>query len=678
MATDRSHKSHKGEISIQKKRHTPDELASQISNYIAPDMPQQHAEFFANLPYLPIGTTDTQGRPWASLLVTPSTGMHVLPQNEMRVSAHISPGDPFLRAVTQTHSTTPEYQLLFAGVGVDFANRRRNKIAGNIVQADTDTSGKLHLRLKSNQHLGNCPKYITVRTLVPHTRKPQMVFDHFDYLDKPLSQECKDVINQASTLFLATKHQPEENAAIDDADMGFNHRGGAPGFVRVYEEPQNPGDKPPHSNSEANSADTPITTYLVLPDYSGNRFYQSLGNIQSDEQVGLAFPDFATGNMLHITGKAENLFDEEAEAIMPRMSLVTRIQVTGAVLIKEALNLRMTSDEEFSPYNPPIRYLRQELEEMGHSSHSDVIGNTEKKATLISVQKLTDTISTFSFQLSTPTEASLPGGFGVFDFSKRLDAGYSHMDEVNPQAVNEDYIRTWTLSSAPTFDAGKKAFSPVEKVDITVKLKPGGLISSFLHNNSALIDQDANRSLELTLKGTGGGFSCFSQTSKAALPQVPNQMLWVAGGVGITPFMSMWNGLMGIMKALPEDPPALSTNIVLVFAGRDDDLNLLRHFLKDQDSLPSSISLTILAYQSVSKEKAEAKSTQVSLKEEFPQAPIQIQQRRLQASDFTSIDNLLNREVFLCGPDGLMRSVQEWLQSQGGDALKIHQESYFF
>ena len=63
--------------------------------------------------------------------------------------------------------------------------------------------------------------------------------------------------------------------------MGVNHRGGAPGFVRVYEE--NDGDA--------------VTTYLVLPDHSGNRFYQSLGNIETDPQVGLVFHGFHHGPM---------------------------------------------------------------------------------------------------------------------------------------------------------------------------------------------------------------------------------------------------------------------------------------------------------------------------------------------------------------------------------------------
>lgn len=43
MTDRRIQKPHEGELFVQKKRHTPDELAEQILSYINTDMPQQHA-----------------------------------------------------------------------------------------------------------------------------------------------------------------------------------------------------------------------------------------------------------------------------------------------------------------------------------------------------------------------------------------------------------------------------------------------------------------------------------------------------------------------------------------------------------------------------------------------------------------------------------------------------------
>lgn len=98
-------------------------------------------------------------------------------------------------------------------------------------------------------------------------------------------------------------------------------------------------------------------SYLVIPDYSGNRFYQSLGNVQADGFAGVVFPDFFSGDLLYVYGEgvtlfhfsfihsslAVNLFDEEASALMPRITLLTRVKVNSVFLIKQALQLEVRS-----------------------------------------------------------------------------------------------------------------------------------------------------------------------------------------------------------------------------------------------------------------------------------------------------------------------------------------------
>ena len=160
------------------------------------------------------------------------------------------------------------------------------------------------------------------------------------------------------------------------------------------------------------------------------------------------------------------------------------------------------------------------------------------------------------------------------------------MDEVNPQMVNEDYIRTWTLSSVPAFNAEKNMFHSTNQVAVTVKRQPGGLISNFLHEYSAkLIEQKS----QIDFKGTGAGFSCF----KPAAPSAPSKMLWVAGGVGITPFMAMWDGLIQMADT---KPAAALSDIVLLFSGRDDDVGILKHFLARKNALPENLKIQILVY----------------------------------------------------------------------------------
>uniref|UniRef100_UPI002618F7E5 pyridoxamine 5'-phosphate oxidase family protein n=1 Tax=uncultured Tateyamaria sp. TaxID=455651 RepID=UPI002618F7E5 len=515
--------------------------------------------------------------------------------------------------------------------------------------------GKVQLRLLSNQHLGNCPKYITVRTLVYTQRTPDLSYDSFEKSTSALPADAKAVIDHASTVFLATKHSAKDKALGIQTDMGVNHRGGAPGFTRVYEEENGEG----------------VATYLVLPDHSGNRFYQSLGNIETDPQVGLVFPDFVSGHVLYVTGEAENLLDTEAEALMPRTNLLTRIKVTGAVLVKNGLNLRLTSEEQFSPYNPPVKHLRQELDEMGHAiaAHDGLAAIT---ATLASTQDLSDSIKTFNFDLSSSVDAPLPGGFGVFDFSEILDTGYSHMNEANPQLVNEDYVRTWTISGAPDFDAESRSFRATKRVSITVKRKPGGLMSNVLHDNA---DTLVERKLPIDFKGTGAGFTCFSPDPERGLLSVPSKMLWIAGGVGITPFMAMWDGIKQIADAYPDH---LSSDIVLLFSGRDDDINVVRHFVSQSGSRPPRVNLRVLAFQSVTEHAANSQFTLEDLRQNFFDKGLTLEQRRLQIGDLQGVENLQDREIFICGPDSLVDWSDANLTNLKVEETRRHRESFVF
>jgi|GEM_PF-413054 len=661
------HQLHEGELFLQKKRHTPSEVGRGLPHYIKTDMPAQHARFYAALSYLPLATLDEQGRPWASVSVVksdddPSIGIRIPHPSELILRTRMSADDPFHRAV-RTAANRPETEPLFAGVGIDFSTRSRTKLAGSIHSADVTEPGMLQLHLKSDAHLGNCPKYITVRALAPQTRQPETSLNQPDSFDGRLPQECRDHINRVSTVFLATKHIPDEGDSTS-ARVGLNHRGGHPGFVRVHEQPGNEGDGSPAENS---------TTYLVLPDYSGNRFYQSLGNVQSTRLVGLSFPDFASGDMLWITGDAENLFDEEAAALMPRTSLVTRIRVTGVVYIKGALDLKLTSEEHVSPYNPPLRYLQQELADIGYEMAQS---ETPLRATLVSAKGRTIDVGTFTFRLSSAIAGPPPGAFGVFDFSEILSPGYLHMNEAHPQSVNDDFVRTWTISSASTWDPASRRFAPVDTIDVTVKRTPNGAVSNVLHGLAVAMGEDPNLEIDLPLNGTGGLFSCFDQTSSTAL--VPERMLWLAGGIGITPFMSMWDGLLKSHAAMANSGETLSTDIVLLFAARDDDLQLLDHFMNDLDSLPDSISFHIMAFQTNSDMRG---GTGI----EFPDAPppfrkpfLELHRRRLSGSDLSTVARLAERDVFLCGPDQLMETAQDWLEDMQVAAENIHRESFNF
>jgi hypothetical protein len=73
--------------------------------------------------------------------------------------------------------------------------------------------------------------------------------------------------------------RPLGNGAAYGADI--SHRGGWPGFVRVD------GD------------------LLTIPDFRGNRYFNTLGNLIAESRASLLFVDFETGDLLQLQGTAQ-------------------------------------------------------------------------------------------------------------------------------------------------------------------------------------------------------------------------------------------------------------------------------------------------------------------------------------------------------------------------------------
>jgi uncharacterized protein len=121
------------------------------------------------------------------------------------------------------------------------------------------------------QSFGNCAQYIQTRTPSPRAAASAPV-ERLDHLDAP----ARALIAASDTFFVASRSR----AGIGDGGLDMSHRGGKPGFVDV-------------------AGDT-----LAIPDFRGNRFYNTLGNLLGDPRAGLLFIDFATGDILQLQGRA--------------------------------------------------------------------------------------------------------------------------------------------------------------------------------------------------------------------------------------------------------------------------------------------------------------------------------------------------------------------------------------
>ncbi|MDX2012714.1 MAG: pyridoxamine 5'-phosphate oxidase family protein [Myxococcaceae bacterium] len=576
----KSHRQHDGELRVQRRRGVPPSVAASIAGAISDDMPPGLVEFYRGLQFLPLAVTDERGALHVTLLCNPVTSAPTSERLELR--ARVNAEDPFVRAITAPHPGPRP----FAGVAIDFSRRARVKLGGVVESAVLGADGTLVLGVHANEHMGNCPKYITARQLRPTRRTP-----HTTTSSRTLSDDAKALLLEASTLFVATRHIDVDPS---ESDLGLNHRGGRPGFVR-YLEDETGG-------------------HLVLPDYSGNRFYQSLGNVETDAVMGLAVPDFASGALLQVSGRARNLFDDEADRLMPGATLVTVVSIDTAALTTGALDLELVGPEALSPYNPPVRRLARE-----RPADRTLV---ELKAQLVDITVEARAISTFTFELPAPADV-VPGGHAIFDFSEHMKRWYQHMNDRYPQSLNDDHVRTYTVSR----------LSP-DRRRLSITVKKSGAVSSFLHSLSM-----RSAPLAVTLKGYGGTFTCFEEG------RALNRMVWVAGGVGLTPFLAMYRALRQAGQPMPD--------VELLYACRLDEVQLVRELegmdVKVFDSSPNA-----------------------SPPDARPHA---FHHRRLQAGDLAASRLLDRATVFVCGPPAFMAAVTSWLEPRV-DASRVRLERF--
>lgn len=306
---------HAGEQAVQERVGARDRIEQIGRKGIRPFMPDQHREFFAKLPFVIIGSLDDQRRPWASILVGQPGFMRSPDPQTLEVHAHCAWGDP-LRA--NLVAAAP-----LGVLGIQLETRRRNRMNGAIVALSDDS-----FSIRVGQSFGNCPQYIQAREPVfvaePSTvSMPRPVRSE----SSVLSAAAVELITQADTFFIATASPAAGSGdAVEGVDA--SHRGGKPGFVCVSVEDGR--------------------TVLTSPDFVGNFFFNTLGNIFLNPHAGILFVDFASGDLLSLTGEADVIWEgPELEAFAGALRLL-RFRVTEGLAIEDGVPLRW-SEPAFAP-----------------------------------------------------------------------------------------------------------------------------------------------------------------------------------------------------------------------------------------------------------------------------------------------------------------------------------------
>jgi predicted pyridoxine 5'-phosphate oxidase superfamily flavin-nucleotide-binding protein len=298
-----SHFFHEGERAVQERAGVA-AIADRVAGSIHTEIPPRAQAFLLEQPFAVVASRDAAGRVWASIMHGAPGFLSAPSEKAIAISAAPIAGDPLSANL-----------MLGAPLGalvIDLATRRRMRVNGRVERAGAP------IRIAVDEVVANCPKYIQRRD--PATggalASPTPLASAADVLT--IAQQVR--LARADTFFIASGH--------GQAGLDASHRGGAPGFVKVLDE-----------------------QHIAWPDYAGNSMFQTLGNLASDPRAGLLFADFATGDLLQLTGRARVDWNPARAARAAGAERVVDFEIDAVRETSGALPLCAHAVEP-SPFNP--------------------------------------------------------------------------------------------------------------------------------------------------------------------------------------------------------------------------------------------------------------------------------------------------------------------------------------
>lgn len=441
---------HAGERQLQEKVGVGERMEVLGQKVIRDYMPDQHREFYHQLPFMIAGAVDGAGQPWATL-IEGEEGFVTSP-DPRRLSLDL--------AAVALDPLDPASSGLDAGdaiglLGIELHTRRRNRINGQIRQASAQ-----RLEIAVEHSYGNCPQYIQLRQ---YRRVPERGGERVDSTE--LDARPRALIEGADTFFVASYVEHDDGRRSVDV----SHRGGRAGFVRV----------------EGNR--------LTIPDYAGNLFFNTLGNLSVNPRAGLLFVDFATGDVLQLGGRAEIILDSPLIKAFEGAERLWTFDVEQVVLRPAAISLRWVFEEY-----APTSLMTGTWAETDARLREREQRNQWQRWRVQSVQQESADIRSL---VLAPEAGAAP------DF-----AAGQHLPIRITTAAGETLLRTYSLSSAPSDN------------QLRISVKAQGVVSRHLHEQVQVGDV-------LDVRPPLGSFTLNSDTDRP--------LVLIGAGVGITPLLSM-------------------------------------------------------------------------------------------------------------------------------------------
>ncbi len=294
---------HEGEVALQRSVGMAERMAQIGGRIIRDRLPDEHRDFFARLPFVVAASIDSAGNVWPTLL-SGNAGFVSTPDDRRIVIGALADADD-----PAAEGMRPEAPIGL--LGIEFHSRRRNRVNGTIAAVGED-----FLSVSVRQSFGNCPQFIRRRDAIPmdrairETRKEAI-------RTEGLSPRARAIVASADAFFVASYAR---RGGVREVDV--SHRGGRRGFVRVARD-----------------------GLITVPDFSGNSFFNTLGNFLVNPRAGLLFVDFESGDLLHLAGTARVIADSPEIAAFEGAQRLWTFRPERVVLRPHAAGLRWRAVE---------------------------------------------------------------------------------------------------------------------------------------------------------------------------------------------------------------------------------------------------------------------------------------------------------------------------------------------
>jgi ferredoxin-NADP reductase/predicted pyridoxine 5'-phosphate oxidase superfamily flavin-nucleotide-binding protein len=479
---------HAGELAAQERAGFRERADAAGRRGIRSYMPDQHRTFYGQLPFMIVGGVDESGQPWATWRVGQPGFVSSPDSRTLCIAGAALPGDPL--------EGTWKRGALFGGLGIELPTRRRNRVNGVVASVDGGV-----MTIDVNQSFGNCAQYIQDR-FAEWIDRPHASGTSSLMRAPELSDLDRALLESADTLFIASANTSSEAGTARGVDV--SHRGGMPGFV--------------HVESRAT---------FTIPDYAGNRFLNTIGNLMLSPSAGLVFADFERGDLLYVAADAEIVWDGPDLAEFKGAQRLIRFHVRETRRSLGVLPFRWTEPK----YAPEFSVEASDAAKREKASRS--------AWTRLRVAEVRDeAVGIRSFFLEPESGGHLPEYLpGQF-----LPLRIAVPGEAAPLR------RSYTLSDVHD---GRR---------YRISVKRHGIASSWLHDHVS--PGDVIEAME-----PRGRFT-FDASS-------PRPVVFLSAGIGITPMMAMLKQALGGAGAFPQ------RRLYFIHGARTEDDRPFQAFLRD-------------------------------------------------------------------------------------------------